>query len=109
MFCKHCGKEINDDVMFCPNCGEKQQEDTVTENGCEKCTKCDKTDTGGFWWGLLGFFIPFAGLILYLVWKDEKPKTASAVATGAIIAVGAWFLYYLFIISGLAWTCRMFW
>ena len=48
MFCKHCGKEINDDVMFCPNCGEKQQEDTVTENSCEKCTKCDKTDTGGF-------------------------------------------------------------
>ena len=29
-------EEINDDVMFCPNCGEKQQEDTVTENSCEK-------------------------------------------------------------------------
>lgn len=31
MFCKHCGKEIDDDVIICPNCG-KQVKDLKTEN-----------------------------------------------------------------------------
>ncbi len=46
-----------------------------------------QNDEGGFLWGLLGFLVPVAGLILYLVWKDEKPKTAKAVGKGAIANV----------------------
>ena len=44
-------------------------------------------DNGGFGWGLLGFCIPLVGLILYLVWKDEKPRTAKAAGKGALISV----------------------
>ena len=25
MFCKNCGKEINDDALFCPHCGAKTE------------------------------------------------------------------------------------
>ena len=42
-------------------------------------------DKGGFLWGLLGCCIPLVGLILFLVWKDNKPKTAKAAGIGAIV------------------------
>lgn len=44
-------------------------------------------DKGGFLWGLLGCCIPLVGLILFLVWKDNKPKTAKAAGIGAIVGV----------------------
>ena len=42
-------------------------------------------DKGGFLWGLLGCCIPIVGLILFLVWKDTKPKTAKAAGIGALV------------------------
>lgn len=45
-------------------------------------------DNGGFGWGLLGCCVPVAGLILFLVWKDTKPKTAKAAGIGALLCVG---------------------
>lgn len=44
-------------------------------------------DNGGFLWGLLGCCIPIVGLILFLVWKDQKPKTAKAAGIGALVSV----------------------
>ena len=44
-------------------------------------------DTGGFGWAALGFFFPMVGLILYLVWKDDRPITAKAAGKGALIGV----------------------
>ena len=44
-------------------------------------------DKGGFGWGLLGCCIPLVGLILFLVWKDNKPNTAKAAGIGAIVGV----------------------
>ncbi len=44
-------------------------------------------DNGGFGWGFLGFLIPLVGLILFLVWKDTKPKTAKAAGIGALVSV----------------------
>lgn len=44
-------------------------------------------DNGGFLWGLLGCCIPVVGLVLFLVWKDQKPKTAKAAGIGALASV----------------------
>ena len=44
-------------------------------------------DNGGFLWGLLGCCIPVVGLILFLVWKDQKPNTAKAAGIGALVSV----------------------
>ncbi|WP_306583648.1 hypothetical protein [Fusobacterium ulcerans] len=59
-------------------------------------------DRGGFAWGCLGFCIPIVGLILWLVWRDEKPKTAKAVGIGALVSaiIGAVFvvIYFIFLI-----------
>lgn len=59
-------------------------------------------DKGGFLWGLLGCCIPIVGLILFLVWKDSKPKTAKAAGIGALVSVILAILYYIimFVIIG---------
>lgn len=55
-------------------------------------------DNGGFLWGLLGCCIPIVGLILFLVWKDQKPKTAKAAGIGALVSVILVILYYVIVI-----------
>lgn len=72
----YCGKEIDNQAVVCPHCGVAQQELAVAN------------DTGGIGWGLLGCCIPVVGLILFLVWKDNKPRTAKAAGIGALISVG---------------------
>ena len=44
-------------------------------------------DTGSFGWAVLGFFFPIVGLILFLVWKSEKPVSAKQAGIGALASV----------------------
>lgn len=92
MYCKNCGEQIDDKAVICPSCGVAQTQ-----------LKVAQSDNGGFLWGLLGFFIPIVGLILYIVWKNERPKTAKAVGIGALVSVGAWIIMYilLFLVGAL--------
>ena len=39
------------------------------------------------------------GVILFLVWKDSKPKTAKAAGIGALVSVGFAILWYIFILA----------
>lgn len=59
-------------------------------------------DNGGFLWGLLGFCIPIVGLVLFLIWKDQKPKTAKAAGIGALVSVIVGVVFYVitFVIVG---------
>lgn len=84
MFCKNCGTSIANTAKVCPICGTAQT------------TRI--SDEGGFLWGVLGCCIPIVGLVLFLVWHDEKPKTAKAAGMGALISVGSIALYYVFIL-----------
>jgi len=52
-------------------------------------------DRGGFLWGLLGCCIPVVGLVLFLIWRDEKPKTAKAAGIGALVSVILTILIYV--------------
>ena len=75
-YCTNCGSELKEGADVCLNCGK-----TVEKIGS---TAPSGTDTGSFGWGLLGFCIPLVGLILYLMWKDEKPLNAKKAGRGAI-------------------------
>lgn len=90
MYCNSCGKEIDDNAVACPNCG------AATKNTADNSSPV--TDNGGFGWGLLGCCIPLVGLILFLVWKDSKPKTAKAAGIGALVSVGISVVYYIIMI-----------
>ena len=76
MYCKNCGKEIDDLAVVCPNCG------VATGNN-----QPASDDTGSIGWGLLGCCIPIVGLILFLVWRDTKPKNSKAAGIGALVSV----------------------
>lgn len=84
-YCKNCGREIDDKAVVCPSCGVSQKTEVV--------------DNGGFLWGLLGCCIPIVGLILFLVWKDNKPKTAKAAGMGALVSVIIGVIYYILAIA----------
>ena len=76
MFCKNCGKEILNEAVICVHCGCSTQEKTVMANSN------DAPSTG---MAVLGFFIPLAGLIVWLINKDTKPLMAKSAGKGALI------------------------
>jgi hypothetical protein len=53
-------------------------------------------DSGSAGWGLLGFCVPIVGIILYLVWQNEKPNTAKVCLNGALISIVIGFILGLF-------------
>lgn len=78
MYCKNCGIKIDDQASFCSKCGTAQQNTTILPSG-------QSEDKYVWLWGVLSFFIPIVGLVLYLVWKDTKPKDAKYAGIGALI------------------------
>ena len=42
-------------------------------------------DNGSFGWAVLGFCFPIVGLVLYLVWKSNKPISAKKAGIGALV------------------------
>ena len=75
-----------DYASVCPECGAPQDIGQNTP---------PVADNGGFLWGLLGCCIPIVGLVLFLVWKDTKPRTAKAAGIGALVCVIAYVLLYV--------------
>ena len=93
MFCNSCGKEISDNAAVCINCG------VATTN----LTLNQKIDNPSNLAGVASCCFPIVGLILYFMWKDEKPKSAKLVCNWMIGGIIAWIVVYvLFFIIGLA-------
>ncbi len=108
MFCSKCGKSIPDNAIYCPECGNNtnptSQQQSMgniqnTYNNGQQIVN-DEPNTLA---NIASCCFPIVGLVLYLVWKDTKPKSSSAVckwAIGGVIAVAI--IYILCIILGLA-------
>lgn len=76
MYCKNCGSLVDENSLYCNKCGTKldnTQSVPVSE------------DRSSFGFALLGFFIPLAGLIFFLVYESKKPKRAKSAGKGALI------------------------
>lgn len=86
-YCTNCGAEVENGTVICPNCGVAQNAPAPAEE-----------DNGGFLWGLLGCCVPIVGLVLFLVWKDTKPRTAKAAGIGALISVVCIVAFYILMI-----------
>lgn len=77
-FCSNCGSPVDENQDVCLNCGK-----SLNYSSKQKNVMVEKGNTTIF--GVLGFFIPLAGLILFVLWKDERPKAGKAAITGAVI------------------------
>ena len=74
MYCKNCGRILEEGSLFCNNCGTKLD---ANRNVSE--------DSSSFGFAILGFFIPLVGLILFLIYEGKKPKRAKSAGKGALI------------------------
>ena len=72
MYCRSCGKNIDDSATYCINCGTRFDNKEVD-------------DQSSFGFAILGFFIPIVGLILFLIYEGKKPKRAKSAGKGALI------------------------
>lgn len=112
--CKYCGQEVKENQAYCSNCGAEQIQPQQTApqqaapqpqytapqyNAPQYNAAPQVVDNGGFGWGLLGCCIPLVGLILFLIWKDTKPKSAKAAGIGALVSVIISVVYYVVIIA----------
>lgn len=76
MYCKHCGRIVDDNSNFCNNCG-------MRFDNRQNFNDIDDSSSVGF--AILGFFIPLVGLILFLVYESKRPKRAKSAGIGALI------------------------
>ncbi len=76
MYCKNCGRTVDDTSSYCNNCGaridNKPNADVSEENS-------------NLVFAILGFFIPIVGLIIFLIYEGKKPKRAKSAGKGALI------------------------
>lgn len=84
MFCKWCGKEVDVNAKFCPNCGKEINSTNVNQ---EANSSDVQTEKANIWLAILSFFIPLAGLIIFIIKKDKEPKTAKASGICAIVGL----------------------
>ena len=128
MYCKNCGELLNDNDRVCPACGtpvdrsaseKAKPAQGAPQGGPQTYSYQEGTshqaynyngpeyqaanDSGSAGWGILGCCFPLVGLILYLVWKDTKPKSAKSAGIGAIIGVVAIIVLYVifFVLVGI--------
>lgn len=87
MYCKYCGKIIDDDSMFCSNCGNGV---SLEDNAGQ-----DKSSRS---FAVLGFFIPIVGLILYLIYERKQPQKAKSAGKGALIGFITKVVVYIVIV-----------
>ena len=92
---------MDDTAAVCPNCGQAQEARPAGTNANYQYNPNyqGSVDSGSIGWGVLGCCIPLAGLILFLVWKDQKPKTAKAAGIGALVSVIIGVVWYILMIA----------
>lgn len=76
MYCKNCGRTVDDTSSYCNNCGAR------IDNKPDADVSEDNSNLG---FAILGFFIPIVGLILFLIYEEKKPKRAKSAGKGALI------------------------
>mgnify|MGYP001234850034 FL=1 len=76
MYCKNCGRTVDDTSSYCNNCGAR------IDNKPNADVSEDNSNLG---FAILGFFIPIVGLIIFLIYEEKKPKRAKSAGKGALI------------------------
>ncbi len=92
-YCTYCGARLDAGVSFCPNCGARVEK----TDGFTKSEPVDSVFTGGSTYSaprkdysaskgvaVLSFIFPLIGLIMWLMWKDEKPGKATSALKGLL-------------------------
>lgn len=102
MKCNYCNYEVRDTALYCPNCGEDPK--TTKKKEIKKVTKKEEkekpisTSSSSVSWGLISFFIPLIGIILFCIWNKTRPKDAKAAGIGALARFMLFIFYILLMV-----------
>ena len=73
---------MDDNAQLCPCCGANQTAPAASVATAQPVSVPLEKHTG---LTVLGFFIPLAALIMWLMWKDTEPSKAMAAAKGGLM------------------------
>lgn len=83
MYCKNCGEQISEHAEICIHCGVRVKNARGEDKpnwAVNILTLC---------------CVPLVGLVLFFVWKDEKPIAAKSALTFFFINLGLIILFYI--------------
>ena len=95
MYCPNCGSSVDDGTAFCPSCGASLKEGS---SQTQQQYRADPNDSGSIGWAILGFLVPIGGLILWIVWMNDRPKSSKMAGLGALVSVILNILVFVFAI-----------
>ena len=75
MYCTKCGKAIPEGAYSCPSCGNMQNQNFKKE------------EKGNIILNIISFIIPIIGLLIWLIYKNTRPKVATQALLFAFISV----------------------
>lgn len=110
MYCKTCGKEINENAVVCVNCGVLLDNATLEQiNGQKESKKTNVCALVGFILSLVGFELGIyvsplivAGFILSIIGLTQYKKTGVGkgfAIAGIAISASAFALYFIIFMS----------
>ena len=110
MYCKTCGKEINENAVVCVNCGVLLDNATLEQiNGQKESKKTNVCALVGFILSLVGFVLGIyvsplivAGFILSIIGLTQYKKTGVGkgfAIAGIAISASAFALYFIMCMS----------
>ena len=79
-YCTSCGRQIAEPAVYCSFCGARQTEPQ---------TGGKTADGPNLLFNLLSFFIPLAGLVIWLSDKDRMPRRGASAGKWAIAGLAA--------------------
>lgn len=79
-FCYSCSKEIDENQDLCDECQTEVEHDDETKN--------EEDEAFVLGWGVLGFFFPIIGIILWMLWIGTKPRASNASGIGVLLGIG---------------------
>lgn len=93
MVCKWCNSEVSENAKFCTNCGGsitrlEYQTQNAINNQSQNTFGGTQQKSVNVGLVILSFFIPLAGLIIFLSKKDSDKETAKASGIVALISFG---------------------
>ncbi len=83
MYCRNCGEQISEQAEICIHCGVRAKNASVEDKpnwGVNLITLC---------------CVPLVGLIIFFVWKNEKPVAAKSALMFFFINLGVIILFYI--------------
>lgn len=91
MFCTKCGAKLPKDSKYCVECGVSINEDSnkVSNN---------TSSTPSFVWAIVGFLVPVAGLILFIMWKEDRPKDSKVAGISALVSTILYVIYMIIMV-----------